>query len=70
MLTAAIVLSWITWGVFVLGAVMLPNYVRIGGKNVRNPYLRGIMAAVAFPAIGSVFAGVGWFLLLPIHSLF
>lgn len=66
----ATVLSWIVWFAMVFGAVTMPKYVRIGEKEVRNPLLRGILAAVAVPGIGCVFAGLGWFLLLAIRSLF
>lgn len=68
--TAATVLSWIVWIAFILGAVFVPNYVRQGEKRFGNPFVRGIMAAIAIPGIGCVFAGTGWFLLLAIRSLF
>lgn len=66
----ATVLCWIVWVAIVFGAVMLPNYVRIGQKSVRNPFVRGVMAAVAVPGIGFVFTATGWFLTLAIRSLF
>jgi|CXWL01.1.fsa_nt_gi putative effector of murein hydrolase LrgA (UPF0299 family) len=66
-------LSCTVWAILILMAFFERGSVKIKDVPVRNPFLRAVLALFVIPIIGGVLAVVGllgWFLLLPVLSLF